>query len=255
MSSSIGFFLGMTNAVRPRCNAPKILLKVCKTSSDDLRMNVVNKQWRKKIIWMNKLNTQSGDKVIAMKSHLKWYELSTSSMWCMACCKWLAASCTCWSFHGESWLMDVRWTVFCALCTLKLMSCNHFQTENQSKSTTKKCAMKWDEKKKLFGILYAIEFTLNGIEYSQHVIYYHRSTLQHTSNYLVERSIWICPVCVHRCHTMALESDVHIPRIETLSNRRIIWMVITMRNTVNDLNQYDSTYHKKCVEILENWVY
>lgn len=37
MSSSIGFFFGMTRLVRPRCNAPKILLNICKTSSDDLR--------------------------------------------------------------------------------------------------------------------------------------------------------------------------------------------------------------------------
>lgn len=36
MSSSIGFFLGMTRLVRPRCSAPKILLNICKTSSDDL---------------------------------------------------------------------------------------------------------------------------------------------------------------------------------------------------------------------------
>lgn len=70
------------------------------------------------------------------KTYLKWYELSTSSMWCMACCKWLAASWTCWSFQGESWLIDVRWTVFCARCTLKLMSyttqsCKKIRKRNQ----------------------------------------------------------------------------------------------------------------------------
>lgn len=113
MSSSIGFFLGMTRLVRPRCNAPKILLKMCKTSSDDLQFEMFINQLRVEA------DRNSNNQTI---TYLKWYELSTLSMWCMACCRWFAASCTCWSFHGESWLIDVRWTVLCALCTLKLMS-------------------------------------------------------------------------------------------------------------------------------------
>lgn len=40
ISSSIGFFFGMTRLVRPRCNAASILPNICSTSSDVLKMSL-----------------------------------------------------------------------------------------------------------------------------------------------------------------------------------------------------------------------
>lgn len=119
ISSSMGFFFGMTRLVRARCNASNILLIMCSTSSDDLVL-------KKLKVFSIELKYKLGEKKWLKKySHLNWYVLSTSSIWWMACCKWLAASWICCSFHGDSGLMAVRWDTFCARWTLKLISYDH----------------------------------------------------------------------------------------------------------------------------------
>lgn len=110
ISSSIGFFFGIIRLIRARCIASNILLKICNTSSDDLKV-------RHLLAYENPSIEQ-----ISKISYLKWYALSTSSKWWIASWRWLAASWICWSFHGEPGLMDVRWAIFCTRCTLKHMS-------------------------------------------------------------------------------------------------------------------------------------
>ena len=88
ISSSIGFFLGNTRLVRPRCSAPKILPSICRTSSDVLNL----------------------------------YVWSTLSIWFIACWRWLAASWICWIFQGKSCVIEVRCIWGCCRKILKFMS-------------------------------------------------------------------------------------------------------------------------------------
>lgn len=60
--------------------------------------------------------------ILYIDTHLKWYALSTSSIWWMASCRWFAASWICWSFHGDSGLMVVRCVTFCVRWTSKQIS-------------------------------------------------------------------------------------------------------------------------------------
>lgn len=96
------------------------------------------------------------------------------------------------------------------------------------------------------------EFFLDANGYLQHGKYYHLLKLQHISNGLAVRLGRIYLVFGHRSHTMALETDEHIPN-RTIRKKLTNFQKYFPANFQFNVNTH--TYHKKCMEILQNWVH